>query len=87
MLYIIILFAILILSLWKIIDHLRKSKGLDALPYSLIILGFGTILVSIFVPGGFEGMAIGGIGLIVGVIGVIWLLIYIIVKKINAPTH
>jgi len=39
------------------------------------------------VPGGFEGMAIGGIGLIVGVIGLIWLLIYIIVKKMIAPTH
>ena len=87
MVYIIILFAILILSLWKIINHLRKSKGLDALPYSLIFLGFGTILVSIFVPGGFEGMAIGGIGLIVGIIGLIWLLIYIIVKKTVSSTH
>jgi hypothetical protein len=87
MVYIIILFAILILSLWKIIDHLRKSKGLYALPYSLIFLGIGTILVSIFVPGGFEGMEIGGIGLIVGIIGVIRLLIYIIVKKMIVPTH
>jgi hypothetical protein len=84
---ILILFTILILSLWKIIYHLRKSKGHDALPYSLIFLGFGTILVSIFVPGGFEGMAIGGIGLIVGIIGVIWLLIYIIAKKMIAPTQ
>ncbi|WP_040207858.1 hypothetical protein [Neobacillus jeddahensis] len=81
MLIIIILIAILILSLWKMIDYLRKSKGLDGLPYFFIFLGFGTILVSIFVPGGFEGMAIGGIGLIVGIIGVIWLLKYFIVKK------
>lgn len=33
MVYIIILFAILILSLWKIIDHLRKGTGHDVLPY------------------------------------------------------
>ncbi|MED1470055.1 hypothetical protein [Bacillus salipaludis] len=57
MVFIIILFGILILSLCKIIDHLRKCKGLYALLYSLIFLGFGTIFVSIFVPGGFEGMA------------------------------
>ncbi|WP_075980792.1 hypothetical protein [Bacillus massilinigeriensis] len=81
MVYIIILFAILILSLWKIIDHLRKGTGLDVLPYLLIFVGFGTILVSFSVPGGFEGMAIGGMGLIVGFIGIIWLLIYIFVKK------
>lgn len=78
-----ILLAVLMLALWRIINLLRKSKGLEALPYLIIFLGFGTILVSIFVPGGFEGMAIGGIGLIVGIIGVIWLLIYTIVKKMN----
>lgn len=52
-----------------------------------MFLGFGTILVSVFVPGGFEGMAIGGIVLFVGIIGVIWLFITIIVKKMNAPAH
>lgn len=76
--------AVLILALWKIINLLCKGKGLEVLPYLITFLGFGTILVSIFVPGGFEGMATGGIGLIVGIIGVFWLLVYTIVKKMNA---
>ncbi len=82
--FFIILFAVLILALWGIIHCHRKRKVLATVPFIIMFLGFGTILVSIFFPGGFEGMAIGLLGFMIGIIGVIWLIVYMIVKKFTA---
>jgi hypothetical protein len=76
-----ILFVVSIVAVLGFIKSLSNRKKIDALPYLLIFLGFGTTLVSMYVPGGFEGMFIGGIGLIMGILAVFWVLGYIIVKK------
>ncbi|MBD8007083.1 hypothetical protein [Bacillus norwichensis] len=82
--FFIILFAVLISTLLGIIHYLRKRKVFAAVPFFIMFLGFGTILVSIFFPGGFEGMAIGFLGFTIGILGLIWLIVYMIVKKFTA---
>jgi hypothetical protein len=77
----IILLVSAILGLWKFIHSIRIGKKVDSLSYLFIFLGLGTILTSMYIPGGFEGMALGGIGLLVAVFGGFWTLGNILSNK------
>lgn len=83
MILIIVIFVISIWGLWKFIKCIRENKKIVSIPYLLIFLGFGTILVSMFYPGGFEGIAIAIISLLIGLLGILWAFIYSVATKIN----
>lgn len=79
----IIIFIISIWGLWKFIKYIKNNQKVASISYLLIFLGFVTILVSMYYPGGFEGMAIAIFALPVGIIGILWALIYTIIKKVK----
>lgn len=81
---IIVLALILIWSLWKFIKWVRNKNTILSVAYFIVFIGFATILVSIFYPGGFEGMGIALIGLFIGLIGLLFVIIYTILNKIKS---
>jgi hypothetical protein len=80
---IIVLALIIIWSLWKFMKWIRKKKTILSVAYLIVFIGFATILVSIFYPGGFEGMGIALIGLFIGLISLLFVIIYTIFNKIK----